>query len=133
MMNSKLVIPMQASLFCEPTPIPLRLEVKGIVPSFKTQKSAIGWRDKKTGKIFARPFTLPEHKKWMQKTVESFVSQCLSAIQTTESTITTADIRRFLTASLPRDDAWTSLPETHITSELCEPGNEGCSILIERI
>jgi hypothetical protein len=74
-----------------------------------------------------------EHRKWMEKTVQGFVSQFISAIQITEPTITTADIRRFLTASLPRDDSWKYVPETVLTSELCEPGEEGATVRIERL
>lgn len=109
------------------------LEVKGIIPSFKTQKTAYGWRDKETGKIFARPATLPEHKEWMKKTVLNFASQLRSAFQITESTTRMDATLRSLIASLPADDCWTALPETVLKSELCHPGEEGATILIERI
>lgn len=112
---------------------PLVLEVKGIVPSFKTQKTAYGWRDKKTGKIFARPATLPEHKEWMQKTVADFVSQLLSASPTTETGTLTVATLRSLIASLPRDDTWQYLPVTSLKSELCHPGDEGATIVIESL
>lgn len=123
---------MLPGLSSPPTP-PIRLEVKGIVPSFKTQKTAYGWKDKATGKIFARPATLPEHKEWMQKTVQSFVSQLCSAFQITESGTPMDATRRSLIASLPRDDSWTVVPETVLKSELCNPGEEGVTLIIERL
>lgn len=126
----------QPGLFADPTgngKSRLVLEVKGIVPSFKTQKTAYGWRDKKTGKIFARPATLPEHKEWMQKTVRDFASQLFSAFQITGPVTLTAATLRSLIASLPYDDNWRYLPETHLRSELCEPGSEGATITIEKL
>jgi hypothetical protein len=117
-------------------PIPNRivLEVKGIVPSFKTQKTAYGWKDKATGKIFARPATLPEHKEWMRKTVLSFVSQLRSDFQISASATPMDATLRSLIASLPPDDTWTAIPESSQTSRLCEPGEEpGATIVIERL
>lgn len=116
-----------------PAPLKIILEVKGIVPSFKTQKTAYGWKDKATGKIFARPATLPEHKEWMKKTVQSFVSQFCSAFQISEYGTQTDAIRRSLIALLPYDDTWTVVPETVLKSELCQPGQEGATLIIERI
>lgn len=110
------------------------LQVKGITPSFKTQKTAYGWRDKATGKIFARPATLPEHKEWMRQTVLDFVSALRSDFQIDVST-TSMDARlRSLIASLPHDDTWTAIPELILKGQLCEPGEEvGATIVIERL
>jgi hypothetical protein len=109
------------------------LHISGIIPSFKTQKTAYGWLDKATGKIFARPATLPEHREWMEKAVRNFVSQLLSGSATGESTIQTGATPQSLIALLPRDDCWAAIPETLLKSELCEPGQEGATIVIERL
>lgn len=112
----------------------ITLTVRGIVPSFKTQKTAYGWIDKATGKVHARPATLPEHREWMKTTVQSFVSQLRSAFQISASATRTDASLRSLIASLPPDDCWSVMREYHITSELCGPGEEpGATILIERI
>lgn len=110
------------------------LTVSGVIPSFKTQKTAYGWRDKASGKIFARPATLPEHKEWMRKTVLDFAAQLLSASQISESTTSMDAARRSLIASLPPDDTWTVIPEISLKGRLCGPGEQpGATITIERI
>lgn len=130
---------MPQTLLFEPTKIepeiksPITLEIKGVVPSFKTQKTAYGWRDKATGKIFARPATLPEHKKWMSRCAQNFASALRSVFQITEFTIPTGATLQSLIASLPQDDCWSAIPETELKSELCEPGKEGATIVIERL
>src|SRR6516164_1459170 len=119
-MNSERSSPVQANLLSEPARGPIVLHVKGITPSFKTQKTAYGWKDKSTGKIFARPATLPEHKEWMRKTVLSFVCELRSSFQITESTTQMDATLRSLIASLPHDDCWAAIPETILKSRLCE-------------
>jgi len=125
----------QPDLLSNPTGVGRKivLEVKGITPSFKTQKTAYGWIDKASGKVHARPATLPEHREWMKATVLSFACQLRSAFQISASATRMDATLRSLIASLPRDDRWTIIPETIIKSELCEPGQEGATILIERI
>ncbi len=127
----------QKALFEDQTvagPSRVVLKVKGIVPSFKTQKTAYGWRDKETGKIFARPATLPEHKEWMRKTVLDFASQLISSFPTSGSGTSMDACRRSLIASLPRDDTWTQIPEQFVKGRLAYPGEEsGATITIERI
>ncbi len=122
-----------APRFAGAAPPPVVLEVVGIVPSFKTQKTAAMQRSRKTGKWFARPLTKPEHKKWMAETVRSFVSQLRSDTTTGGGGTTTADTRHCWTVLLPQDDCWTQVPETALTAELCKPGQEGATITIERI
>jgi len=118
----------------EPLPRPVVLHLKGIVPSFKTQKTAYGWIDKKSGKVFARPATLPEHKEWMSRTVQLFASQLRFAFQIAESTTLTDPRLRSLIASLPRDDRWTVIPELIIKGRPCAEGEQaGVEIVIERL
>lgn len=104
------------------------------VPSFKTQKTAFGWFDKASGKIMARPLTLPEHKKWMELAIHSIESQLRSIFQITDAKIrTVASPQSWIASLVPLDDSWTWCPEISVKSELCEPGKEGATILIERI
>src|SRR5438128_10784787 len=78
------------------------------VPSFKTGKTAFAWRDKATGKIMARPLTLPHHKKWMELAIRSIESQLKSAFGITDQKMLTAASPRSWIASLaPLDDSWT--------------------------
>lgn len=104
------------------------------IPSFKTGKMAIGWRDKMTGRIMARPLTLPEHKRMMELITLSIESQLRSALNLTTERIQMVACPRSLIASLmPLDDAWTWLREISVRSDLCGPGEEGATITIQRI
>lgn len=142
----------QGSLFnpTAPTPRePIVLTIKGIevpyqrdgksyvlrgIPSFKTGKTAFAWRDKATGKIMARPLTLPEHRKWMELAILSIASQLRSALAITDAKMqTVASPRSWIASRVPLDDAWTWCPETIVRCELCERGEEGATITVERI
>lgn len=130
---------------------PLTIELRGItveytdrvtkqprilkgVPSFKTGKTAFAWRDKVSGKIMARPLTLPEHKKWMEKATLAIECQLRSFFQITDAKIRmVASPRSWIASLVPLDDCWTWCPETNVKCELCEPGQEGARIVIERI
>jgi hypothetical protein len=147
----------QATLFDSPTEATtpqakIVLEIKGIkipfrvkgdprlhyltgIPSFKTGKTAFAWRDKSTGKLMARPLTLPHHKKWMEAAIRSIESQLRSTLQITDEKIrTVASPRSWIASLLPCDDSWTWLQEIQITSRLCREGEiEGATITIERV
>jgi hypothetical protein len=142
----------QGSLFNQTAPMPSQpivLTIKGIevpytrdgkshvlrgVPSFKTGKTAFAWRDKATGKIMARPLTLPEHRKWMELAILSLESQLCSALQITAAKIqTVASPRSWIASRVPLDDSWTWCPEITVRCELCAPGEEGATITVERI
>ncbi len=105
------------------------------IPSFKTQKTAVAWRDKVSGKIMARPLTQPHHKKWMELATISILSQLLSALKITdEKILTAAQPRSWIASLLPLDDAWTWCPELIVKSRLCRPGEEeGAEIRITRL
>jgi hypothetical protein len=124
---------MQQNLFSEQIP-PLKLEVKGIVPSFKNNKILI--TKGPSGKPLERPLliTKPEYQKKMAEITESFVLQLLSAFRTDSGgTLTGCSLRSAIALSMPADDCWTQIPEIHLKAELCEPGQEGASIMIERL
>jgi hypothetical protein len=129
---------------------PLVLEINGItvpykkegkdkllrgVPSFKTGKTAFAWKDKVSGKIMARPVTLPEHKKWMELATRAIECQLRSAFQITDAKIrTVAQPRSWIASLMPLDDSWTWIQELIVNSRLCLPGEEeGATIEITRL
>ncbi len=96
----------------------LLLQVQGLghTPSFKNGK-----------RLF---LTSKKNAQWMKACTASFVSQCISKCQTAGGAISTEDLRRFLTASLPLDDNWLNVPILIVTSEEVEPGEEGATVEI---
>lgn len=113
----------------------MQLQIKGLViPSFKNNKILI--TKSPQGRPLDRPLliTNPEYQKIMQQMVESFVSQLRCAFQTEGGeTLTGASLRSAIASSMPEDDCWTQVPDQRIRGELCRPGDEGATILIERL
>ena len=141
---------MQQDLFQEPKLPPITIVIQGIevpykrdgkmhvlrgVPSFKTGKTAIGWLDKLTNRIQARPLTLPEHKKWMELATRSIECQLRSCLQITGQKIqTVASARSWIASRIPLDDSWTWCTQITVNSRLCQPGEKpGAIMVIERI
>jgi hypothetical protein len=113
---------------------PLALEVRGTIPSFKNSKMLITKDPRGRPLRRALLITKPEFQKRMSEIVDSFVSQLLSAFQTAEGqTLTGSSLRCAIALSVPADDCWTMVPEISIQGELCQPGQEGASITIERL
>jgi hypothetical protein len=151
-MNSK-PQPEQTVMFRDPMEAgakPIVIELRGIivhykekgetkilrgVPSFKTGKCAIGWIDKATKRVMARPMTLPEHKTWMTLATQRIECQLRSILQITDEKIRmAARPRSWIASLLPLDDSWTWVPELKIQSRLCGPGEEeGATITITRL
>lgn len=141
--------PIQTALIADPMPPPIVIQIDGItvdymkdgqqrvlrgVPSFKTGKTAFAWRDKATGKIMARPLTLPEHKKWMDQAILSIQSQLISALKiTAERMATVAHPRSWIASRVPLDDSWAWCRETITRSRLKKPGDPDAIITITRI
>lgn len=127
----------QKDLFASPTaatPSRLVLEVKGIVVSFKNSKILIA--KGRNGRPLPRPLliTKPELQKRMEEITESFVSQLLSAFPTGDgATLTGHSLRSAIASCTPADDCWTCLPEIHLKAELCAPGQEGATVILERL
>lgn len=112
----------------------LHVQSLGVIPNFKNHKRWV--TQLPNGKPLKRPFlmTVPRIQELMQNMTASFESQLLSVIQTTGVVTLTEPMKRLLIASLlPGDDCWTKIPEATIKAELCEPGDEGATIIIERI
>ena len=132
-------------------PQPVRLEIRGLftiqtkhkgqrvtkrvtIPSFKNAKMVI--TKSPYGQLLKRPLviTKPEYQTVMQMMVDSFVSQLRSVFQTTTGqTLAGSSIRSWIALSMPLDDCWEKIPEIKIKCELCEPGNEGATITVERL
>jgi hypothetical protein len=123
---------MQPELFSKPTP--LTLEIIGLIPSFKNHKMII--TKGPGGRPLPRPLliTKPEYQERMKQITESFVLQLLSAFRTDSGeTLTGCSLRSAIALCMPADDCWTQIPEIHLKAELCEPGEVGATILIERL
>jgi hypothetical protein len=120
------------------------------IPTFKNSKRMMSWLDKArkkltffqgswwvrkdTIKIQSALITLPQHQEWMDQAIRNLESQLRSALQLTDKKIqTVASPRSWIASRVPLDDAWTWCPEIILKSEKCEAGNEGATILIERI
>ena len=104
----------------------IKLNVVGLenVPSFKNQKMIAR----------GRLITNPERQKWMERCTQGFVSQLLSVIQTIEGeTLTGQQVQSWIACNMPSNDSRQWIPELHITSEQCSKGEEGATIMIERI
>ncbi len=124
---------MQSELFGKPKP--LVLEIKGqVIPSFKNRKMIVTKGPR--GNPLPEPLliTRPEVQKRTAKITAAFVSQLLSAFQTTTGeTLTGCSLRSAIALSVPDDDCWTRIPEIRIRAELCAPGAEGATLIIERL
>ena len=105
------------------------------IPVFKTGKKAIAWKDKVTGKLMARPITLPQHQKWMELATLSIESSLRSAFGITDAKIqTVASPQSWIATKMPLDDSWTWCPDIQVKSRLCRPGEqEGATIEITRL
>lgn len=129
------------------------LEVSGTIPSFKNNKMIIPPSTKglriavESGDLQAakrelqslkskRPLmiTKPEYQEAMRMITAGFVSQLKSAFQTTAApTCPASSIRSWIASSTPGDDCWERIPEINIYGVKCNPGEEGATILIEKI
>jgi len=112
----------------------LILEVKGSIPSFKNNKMLL--TKMPSGRPLDRPLliTKPEYQKRIAEIEDSFVSQLLCAFQTDDGqTLTGSSLRCAIALSVPEDDCWTQVPEIHFRGEPCARGQEGATVLIERL
>lgn len=104
------------------------------IPSFKNSKR---WLTKlPNGKPLRRPLliTSPEFQDWMEKAVASIESQLLSLCQTGEDGIQQVRSKLFAMCwSMPADDSVNDLPEGSWKVVRVPPGEEGASIVIERL
>jgi hypothetical protein len=111
---------------------PIKLEIRGLghVPSFKNKKRAI--LDRHTGRM--RTMTDAKTQKWMEQCIRSIESQLLYAIQTiAEGTLTARRVPSLIACYLPLDDSRQWLPELLIKSVDCDKGEEGATIVIEKL
>lgn len=74
-----------------------------------------------------------ENREWKKKCVNDFVFQLLSGTATVEQGTQTLPLPPCTTASLPQDDSWRDIPETHVYCEGVAHGEEGADILIVEI
>lgn len=144
---------MTPDLFEKPKPLTLTIRGLGVIPNFKNTKMIIPPSLKAIRKAIEygnlglvsqavedyskkRPalITSPEMQQKMQRITAALESELRSAIQTNAGEIPTEQQRRSLTAwCVPDDDSWTRMPIIEIKAELCQPGEEGATIEIERL
>lgn len=120
-----------------PKPQAITLTIQGKIPSFKNNKMVLTHVKTKRGRRpLPRPMliTKPEFQEAMKSITDSFVSQLLSAFQTSVARISVeSSIRSLIASSLPADDSWAWIPKIEIKAELCEPGREGATLVVERL
>lgn len=75
----------------------------------------------------------PKNREWKRRCVQSFVSQLLSSIPTSEQETPMPHFLRCLIASLPHDDNWKVVSEIQIQCQEVPPGDEGAEITIYRL
>lgn len=124
----------QKDFFPLDKPKPVTLEIQGLIPGKKNNKMLIV-RDPR-GKPLRHPMliTKPDYQKALEKITESLRYQLLSACQTAcGGTLTASSLRSWILSSLPEDDCWTRVPQMTIRGELCEPGQEGATVVIQKI
>lgn len=117
-----------------PGPNRIVLKLDRIPPSFKNSKMIITKNPR--GKPLPRPMliTKPEYQQALKAITESFVLQLLSACQTAGgATLTGSSLRSAIAWSTPEDDSLTHIQEETVRAEMCEPGNEGCEVILERM
>ncbi len=146
---------MQTDLFSKPVmkPRKVTLEIHGKIPSYKNNKmlirpsakalmSAIMTGDLKGARALIHAYlkkpivmiTKPEYQRTMETMIASIESQLLSVSQTASGQIYPASLTlSWIALSVPADDCWTKLPKIVIEAELCKPGEEGATIVIERL
>lgn len=131
----------------------LVLDLTGNIPSFKNNKMILPPSTKrlrdalKAGNLeWARSamkdflskrtflITKPEYQKEMDRMIDSIVLQLRCAFQTDATRISQASsIRSWTASSMPADDWWERIPDIQIRGELCEPGREGATVVVERL
>ena len=102
----------------------LVVESQGHVPSFKNTKMLTR----------GRLITKPERQEWMERCTESFVSQLLSASQTSaDGTSTVPCPRSSIPSLLPADDSVNDICEMVIRVQTVAKGQEGATIEVDRM
>jgi hypothetical protein len=141
---------MQNELF--PKLPPLTLEIRGIpMPVSKYRKTPLQFPNchipsKKNSKMVldklpngrrldrAMVVMKPEIRAWIEKAEAHLESQLLSMCRTTEGETQSALSKlSVILSQLPADDSVNDFPQGTWKVQLCEPGNEGASVTIERL
>lgn len=110
--------------------IVLSVKNQGPVPTFKNNKRIA--LNRKTGQQFL--MTDEKTKQWMTQCIRSFELQLFCATRIGDAEMPMVQHQpSSIASSLPLDDSWVWCPEINIRAELCEKGNEGATVTIERI
>lgn len=109
------------------------------VPSFKNSKMLITKVPQGKGRpmrLLEKPFliTKPEFQQWMEKAIQSLISQLLSMSRTVQGETQSERSKLFAMLScMPADDSVNDLPVGSWKVMRCQPGEEGARIEIRRI
>lgn len=104
--------------------IALEIKNQGPVPSFKNAKRIFG----------SKLVTRKDVKKWMAQCTQSFESQLFCATVIGEGATLTAQLQRSsIASSLPHDDSWDWIPQLEVRAVLCNKGEEGATVTIEKL
>jgi hypothetical protein len=108
---------------------PIVLEVRGMqhIPSYKNTKRGA---HKGNGQTFV--MTRKDTKQWMNRLIESFVSQLICATQRTGTDPTRTEVsqRSWIASFVPLDDSRKWIKEIRVTTEEVEEGEEGAIVTI---
>lgn len=110
---------------------PIKLEVRGVsISAFKNKKRAI--LDRHTGKM--RTMTDAKTQKQMELIIRSIKSQLLSIIATdTKGTSTGQRVQSWIASNWPLKDSRQWIPQLYVEAVDCDKGEEGATILIEKL
>lgn len=138
---------MNNSTSCSPATPVCELSIRGLghVMNFKNSKTVFTPKAKKNAPRCAKCgqtppregpkaflITDPRIQKFMEKVITSFESQLLSLCQKTEGGTSTAQLARYLTRSLPPDDAWQFVPDLSVSVQIVPSGKEGAQVKVCR-
>jgi hypothetical protein len=148
----------QKDMFAAPTDHgPLRLELRGLaMPANRSRKDQVRKTTRKMapnchvpnfknckmlltkapgGRPLKKPFliTKPEFQQWMAKAVQRLESQLLSMCRVEGGTRLDPSKLFAILSRLPVDDSWRDYPEGSWKVMECPPGEEGVSIVIEKL
>ena len=113
----------------------IRVSGVGPIPSFKNHHRIAGLKKQSDGQWLGRPKTIvrSDIKERKQSIINAIASQLRSIAPIVEGLTIQECWKRFVTRSLPRDDCWEDLEIGKVTTEICVPGQEGCTIIIEKL
>lgn len=122
-----------------PSPLSEKIVVRvfgvGPIPSFKNHHRIAGLKKQSDGQWLGKPKTIvrSDIRDRKQSIINAIASQLRSIAPIVEGQTIQECWKQFVTRYVPRDDCWEDLEIGGVTTELCAKGQEGATIVIERI